>query len=146
MNINNSNRKKSNRVVTTSYNNSIRYRGKNKNENKNNDDYDQYDDDHDHDDDNVYHDCYKTSNDNDINNDIINDEDSNHGNDIYFSDGSFYYSNKEHKYGSDYKKDYEYRKLMVENEYKIESIKMKARPIMIRVDSTAINLNSVETL
>jgi hypothetical protein len=35
---------------------------------------------------------------------------------------------------------------MVENEYKIESIKMKARPIMLRVDSTAINLNSVETL
>jgi len=165
MNFDISNRKKNNRVVATSNNNNnIRYRGKNKNEiihnnndnnnnNNNNsifddtvinDDYDQYVDDHD---DNVYHECYKNkTNDNDRSNDIINDEDSNHGNSIYFSDGSFYYSKKEHKFGSDYKKDYEYRKLMVENEYKIESIKMKARPIMLRVDSTAINLNSVETL
>lgn len=149
MNINNSYRKKINQVVITSNsnnNNNIRYRGKNKNEiinNKDNGIYEQESDDDDHDD-NVYHECYK--NDNDISNDIINDEDSNHGNSIYFSDGSFYYSKKEHKYGSDYKKDYEYRKLMVENEYKIESIKMKARPIMLRVDSTAINLNSVETL
>ena len=152
MNFDISNRKKNN--------NNIRYRGKNKNgiinnDNNNNgifddtvinDNYDHYVDDHDN---NVYHECYKNkTNDisNNISNDIINDEDSNHGNSIYFSDGSFYYSKKEHKFGSDYKKDYEYRKLMVENEYKIESIKMKARPIMLRVDSTAINLNSVETL